>query len=176
MDIGLLILRLVVGLALAAHGSQKLFGWFGGYGIAGTGGFLESIGFRPGKVMAVISGLGETAGGLGLALGVLTPLSAALVIATMLVASSVHIHNGFFITKQGYEYNLVLIAGALALAFVGPGRISFDAAIGLPLAGGMWGAIAIGLSILGALPPLASRTMPKAAVNTASARPIGLPG
>ena len=111
--------------------------------------------------MAVISGLGETAGGLGLALGVLTPLSAALVIATMLVAIySVHIHNGFFITKQGYEYNLVLIASALALAFAGPGSLSFDAALGLPLAGGTWGAIAVALAIFGALPPLASRTAP----------------
>jgi putative oxidoreductase len=161
MDTGTLILRLAVGLALAAHGSQKLFGWFGGHGIAGTGGFLESIGFRPGKVMAVICGLGETAGGLGLALGILTPLSAALVIATMLVAIySVHIHNGFFITKQGYEYNLVLIASALALAFAGPGRISFDAAVGLPLAGNAWGAIAIGLAFLGALPPLVLRETP----------------
>jgi len=161
MDIGLLILRLAVGLALAAHGSQKLFGWFGGYGIGGTGGFLESIGFRPGKVMAVISGLGETAGGLGLALGVLTPLSAALVVATMLVAIySVHIRNGFFINKQGYEYNLVLIASSLALAFAGPGRLSFDAVVGLPLAGDAWGAIAIALSILGALPPLISRSVP----------------
>jgi putative oxidoreductase len=166
MDIGLLILRLVVGLALAAHGSQKLFGWFGGYGIAGTGGFLESIGFRPGKVMAVISGLGETAGGLGLALGVLTPLSAALVIATMLVAIySVHIRNGFFITKQGYEYNLVLIASALALAFAGPGSISFDAAVGLSLAGSTWGAIAVALAVLGALPPLVSRTAPAQAAT-----------
>jgi putative oxidoreductase len=160
MDIGLLILRLAVGLALAAHGSQKLFGWFGGHGIAGTGGFFESIGFRPGKVMAVISGLGETAGGLGLALGILTPLSAALVIATMLVATSLHLRNGFFITKQGYEYNFVLIAASLALAFAGPGRLSLDAVAGLPLAGSTWGAIAIALSIVGALPPLVSRTAP----------------
>ena len=161
MDIGLLILRLVVGLALAAHGSQKLFGWFGGHGIAGTGGFLESIGFRPGKVMAAISGIGEMAGGLGLALGLLTPLAAALVIATMLVAIySVHIHNGFFVTKQGYEYNLVLAAVALALAFAGPGQLSIDAALGLPLAGSLWGAIAIGLAVIGAIPPLATRATP----------------
>jgi putative oxidoreductase len=161
MDIGLLILRIVLGLGLAAHGSQKLFGWFGGHGIAGTGGFFDSMGFRPGKVMAVVAGLGEAAGGLGLALGMLTPLSAALVIATMLVAIfGVHIHNGFFVMKQGYEYNLTLIAGALALAFVGPGRISVDGVAGLSLAGNVWGAIAIGLAIVGALPPLASRTAP----------------
>jgi putative oxidoreductase len=161
MDIGLLILRLAVGLALAAHGSQKLFGWFGGHGIAGTGAFFDRLGFRPGKAMAAIAGFGETAGGLGLALGVLTPLSAALVVATMLVATyGVHLRNGFFITKQGYEYNVVLAAAALALAFVGPGRLSFDAAIGLPLAGDVWGAIAIGLSIVGALPPLVSRAAP----------------
>ena len=86
MDTGLLIIRVVLGLTLAAHGAQKLFKWFGGYGIAGTGGFLESMGFRPGRLFATLSGLGEFAGGLGLAVGFLTPLAAAGIIATMLVA------------------------------------------------------------------------------------------
>src|SRR5678815_1050474 len=86
MDIGLLVLRLAVGLTMAAHGGQKLFGWFGGYGIAGTGGFLESLGFRPGKVHAGLAGTAELLGGLLIALGLLTPVGAALVIAVMVVA------------------------------------------------------------------------------------------
>jgi putative oxidoreductase len=99
MDIGLLILRLVAGLTLAAHGAQKLFGWFGGYGLAGTGGFFQSLGFRPGKLHAVAAGLAEFSGGLLLALGLLTPLGALLVLAVMLTAMvSVHGSKGFFMT------------------------------------------------------------------------------
>src|SRR5213596_2657637 len=97
MDIGLLILRLVVGLTLAAHGAQKVFGWFGGYGIAGTGQFLEQLGFRPGRVQAALAGTAELLGGLFLAAGFLTPAAAAVVVAVMLVAAvSVHLKNGFF--------------------------------------------------------------------------------
>src|SRR5690348_980300 len=107
MDIGLLLLRLAVGLTLAAHGTQKLFGWFGGYGLDGTGQFLETIGFRPGRRAALKAGLVETGGGLLLALGLLTPLAAALVVSDMFVAAvSVHLKNGFFVTSGGYEYNL----------------------------------------------------------------------
>ena len=84
---GLTILRIFVGIIFAAHGSQKLFGWFGGYGIAGTGGWLESIGFKPGKAMAIVTGLAELLGGLALALGLLTPLAAAVVIASLKIRS-----------------------------------------------------------------------------------------
>src|SRR5512135_1192075 len=111
MEIGLLVLRLVVGLTMAAHGGQKLFGWFGGYGLSGTGGFLESLGFRPGRVHAALAGLAELGGGLLLALGLLTPLGSALVLAVMVVAvGSVHLPKGFFVSDGGAEYNLVIMA------------------------------------------------------------------
>jgi putative oxidoreductase len=157
METGLFILRVVVGLALAAHGSQKLFGMFGGPGLAGTGGFFEALGFRPGKPFAAMAGLGEAGGGLALALGVLTPLSAAVVLATMLVAMSAHSGKGFFAQNGGYEYALIIAAAAAALAFTGPGGFSIDAALGLSLSGPKWGLIAIGLAAVGALPPLAMR-------------------
>src|SRR5215813_8709872 len=97
MDAGLLIGRLVVGTLMAAHGAQKLFGWFGGYGLAGTGRFLEQLGFRPGPRAALMAGLSEAAGGLLLALGAATPLAATLVVGVMLVAvGSVHRPKGFF--------------------------------------------------------------------------------
>jgi putative oxidoreductase len=160
METGLLIIRLVVGLTLASHGAQKLFGMFGGYGLAGTGGFVESLGFRPGKVFAAFSGLGEFAGGLGLALGLLTPFAAAGVIAVMLVAIwTVHRPKGFFNHAGGFEYNLVLIAVALGLAFMGPGRHSLDAALGLSL----WGS-------RGAVGALLTRHSPQAAGAAASAK------
>jgi putative oxidoreductase len=109
MAIGLLILRLFVGLTLAAHGAQKLFGWFGGYGLTGTGGFLEQLGFFPGKRHALFAGLAELVGGLFLALGFATPLAATLIISVMFVAiATVHLKHGFFNHNQGYEYNLTL--------------------------------------------------------------------
>lgn len=129
-SIGLLILRLVLGLVLAAHGSQKLFGMFGGYGIKGTGGWMESIGIKPGALFATFAGLGEFLGGLGVAVGLLTPIAAAGVIIVMLVAiASVHIKKGLWNTNGGYEYPLLVIAGALALALTGPGSISLDAVL-----------------------------------------------
>src|SRR5215813_11309791 len=107
MDLGLFLLRLTVGLTLAVHGSQKLFGWFGGYGLNATGQFFEALGFRPGRRHALMAGLVEVGGGLLLALGLLTPLGAALVASVMLVATlSVHVKNGFFASSGGYEYNL----------------------------------------------------------------------
>src|ERR1700682_948015 len=127
MDLGLLILRLAIGGTVAAHGAQKLFGWFGGGGIRGTGAFFEKIGFRPGHVHASLAGLAEFVGGLLLALGFLTAAGSALVVSVMLTAViSVHLPNGFFVTKGGFEYNLALAALAVALAFTGPGAYSLD--------------------------------------------------
>ncbi|MEA2451904.1 MAG: putative oxidoreductase [Actinomycetota bacterium] len=147
MEIGLLLLRLVIGGTLAAHGAQKLFGWFGGFGIAGTGGWLESMGFRPGKLHAAITGLSEFGGGLLLALGLLTPLGAAAIAGVMLVAIlTVHLPNGF-IGNGGYEFNTVLAIGAIALAFTGPGDISLDNAFGFNLDGGGYG-LAAALAVL----------------------------
>jgi putative oxidoreductase len=170
MSIGLLILRLVVGLTLAAHGAQKLFGWFGGYGIAGTGQFLEQLGFRPGRLQAAQAGIAEFLGGLFLAAGVLTPAAAAAVVAVMLVAAvSVHIKNGFFAPNGGYEYTLVLAAAALALAFTGPGAISVDRALGISWSGETWGlgALAAGL-IGGAVPLIARKTAPTSTAQSAA--------
>ena len=132
MDQGLLILRLLLGLSMAAHGSQKLFGWFGGYGIAGTGGFLESIGFRPGRLFALAAGLSELSGGLLIALGLLGPVGPALVIAPMIVAmATVHWSHGFFQTGNGIELTLLYAVAAIAMALTGPGLFSLDAVLGL---------------------------------------------
>ena len=125
IDLGLLILRLVFGLTFAAHGTQKLFGWFGGYGLAGTGSWMESIGLKPGKTMAALAGLMELAGGLLLAAGVLTEVAVVLIVATMLVAiAKVHGSKGYWSTNGGYELNLAIIAVAVAVALTGPGAHS----------------------------------------------------
>lgn len=122
IDIGLLLIRLVFGLTFAAHGAQKLFGWFGGHGIAGTAGWLESIGMKPGKLMALTAGLGEVVGGLLLAIGFGLPVAALLITASMLVAIlKVHVKNGYWVTAGGYEYNLSIIVVAVGMALVGPG-------------------------------------------------------
>jgi putative oxidoreductase len=158
MSIGLLILRLVVGLGLAAHGAQKLLGWFGGYGLSGTGQFLEQLGFRPGRIHAVQAGMAELGGGLFLAAGLLTPAAAAAVVAVMVVAAvSVHVKKGFFAHDGGYEYTLVLAGAALALAFTGPGDISLDQALGISWSGETWGLGALAAGLIGAAVPLIAR-------------------
>jgi putative oxidoreductase len=138
MDLALplLFIRLVVGLAFAAHGAQKLFGWFGGYGLAGTGGFFESIGFRPGRLFAFAAGLSEFAGGLLIAAGLFGPVGAALAIATMVVAIvTVHLRNGFFAASNGVELPLLYLLVAAVYAFAGYGPLSLDAAFGIA---GVW--------------------------------------
>jgi putative oxidoreductase len=158
MEIGLLLLRLTVGLTLAAHGTQKLFGWFGGQGLDGTGRGLEALGFVPGRRQALTAGLVELGGGLLLAIGLLTPLAATLALAVMFVAAlSVHLPQGFFITSGGYEYTLVLGLAGLTLAFTGAGALSLDALLGWPLGGVAWGAAALVLGLAGGVVPLASR-------------------
>src|SRR5258707_2960319 len=125
MSIGILILRLVVGLTLAAHGAQKLFGWFGGYGLTGTGGFLEQLGFVPGRRNALLAGLAETGAGLLLALGVATPVAAAVALSVMVVAGvSAHAPKGFFAHNGGHEHQLPLEGPALCGAVTGPGALS----------------------------------------------------
>ena len=131
MDFGLLVARLVFGALIAAHGAQKLFGWFGGYGIAGTGGFFEQLGFRPGRVFATLAGLAEWGGGLLLAFGFFGPVGAALVVSVMIVAIvAVHWPNGV-LAQGGLELPLLYAAAAAALALTGPGAYSLDAALGL---------------------------------------------
>jgi putative oxidoreductase len=128
LDIGLLLIRLVIGLSFMAHGAQKLFGSFGGYGIKGTGGWFESIGMKPGVALALMAGLAEFGGGLLLALGFLTPLAGVLIAGTMLIAIiKVHGPNGYWATNNGYELNLTLLIVAIAIALTGAGQYSIDA-------------------------------------------------
>jgi putative oxidoreductase len=122
LNLGLLIIRLVFGLSFAYHGSQKLFGWFGGHGIKGTAGFFESIGLKPGTALAILAGLGELLGGLLFAAGTFIPLAAILIIGTMLVAIvTVTGKNGFDVTAGGFEYNLAIIAATIGVLLMGPG-------------------------------------------------------
>lgn len=129
---GLLVGRLVLGLLMAAHGTQKLFGWFRGHGLAGTGGFFESLGFRPGRAFAAAAALTEIGGGLLVALGFLGPVGPALIISVMLVAAlTVHWGHGLLSTSNGIEVPLLYAAGGLALALTGYGAYSADALLGL---------------------------------------------
>ena len=128
--LGLLLVRLVVGLLFIGHGAQKLFGWFGGYGPKGTGGWMESVGMKPGIVMAVAAGLMELAGGALFAFGLFTPLAAVLIALTMLGAIvKVHAKNGIWATANGYEYPLVLLVVVIGIALTGAGAYSLDAII-----------------------------------------------
>lgn len=150
MNIGLLVLRLAVGLTLAAHGTQKLFGWFGGPGLDATGQFFTVLGFPPGRRHALMAALGETLSGVLLAVGLATPAAAAIVVSVMLVAIvTVHLSKGFFAQNGGYEYALVLAAAALTLAFTGPGSFSIDALIGLGRSGVLWGVAALLAGLVG---------------------------
>ncbi len=124
-----LILRVPVGLVFACHGSQKLFGWLGGYGLEGTGQWMASIGSHPGVLMALLAGSAEFFGGLALALGLLTRPAALATAFTMLMALPVHLGNGVFVTNNGYEYALTLLVASLALMIQGAGRYSVDAVL-----------------------------------------------
>src|SRR3954465_5535412 len=157
MDLALFVLRIVVGGLFAAHGAQKLFGAFGGHGIAGTGQFFEALGLRPGERHARVAGLSEFGGGLLLVLGLLTPLGAAAIIGVMTVAVlTVHAPKGWQNTEGGYEYNAVLAAVAFALAAAGPGGWSVDHAAGLNLEGAAWGIAALAAGVLGGIGALLS--------------------
>ncbi len=122
-----LILRVPVGIIFAAHGAQKLFGWFGGYGLQGTGAWMDSIGLSPGVLMAFLAGAAEFFGGLALILGLITrPAAAALAFAMLIAIFSVHFENGLFMSNNGYEFGLALLAASVSLLFSGAGKISLD--------------------------------------------------
>lgn len=157
MDSGLLLARMVFGLLMAAHGTQKLFGWFGGYGLAGTGGFFEQLGFKPGRLFAAAAGGTEVVAGLLVAFGLLGPLGPALIISVMVVAmATVHWQHGLFAQTNGIEVPLLYAVAAAALALTGPGAYSLDALVGLS-----WSAeviwIALGAGVLGGFANLAIR-------------------
>lgn len=161
LDLALLLVRLI-GIGFAAHGAQKLFGWFGGYGLAGTAGFFESIGLRPGRFFALAAGVGEVVGGLLMALGLFGPIGPMFIIAVMTTAAlTVHLPNGFFGTNNGYELPLTYALIALAIAVGGPGAYSLDAVLGI---GAIWtpalGWAAAGLGVLGGIANASLRRKP----------------
>lgn len=122
-----LALRIPIGIIFMAHGAQKLFGWFGGYGLDGTGGWMESIGLAPGFLMALLAGSSEFFGGLFILLGLLTRLSSVALAFTMIVAIfSVHFANGLFMSNNGYEFGLALLAASISLAISGGGKLALD--------------------------------------------------
>jgi putative oxidoreductase len=170
MALGLLVLRVIVGGLFIGHGVQKLFGFFGGHGLKQTGAFFESLGLRSGRTMALAAGLGELVGGGLFALGLVTPLGAALIIAIMVAAIAiVHWRSGLWATNGGFEYNLVLIAVALAVTSIGAGKWSLDSALGLHVAGVNWavGALVAG-GVVGIVELAARRPGPR---GTADAKP-----
>ncbi|KXK71956.1 DoxX family protein [Pseudomonas monteilii] len=124
---GLSVIRILVGIIFIAHGAQKLFGMFGGYGLEGTGQWMESIGLAPGYLMALLSGSAEFFGGLELVIGLLARPAALVLAVTLVVAIlSVHIGNGLFMSNNGYEFGLALLAGTVAVLIEGAGRFSLD--------------------------------------------------
>ncbi|EXF92596.1 DoxX family protein [Pseudomonas fluorescens HK44] len=127
---GLTVLRIFVGVIFAAHGSQKLFGMFGGYGIAGTAQYMESIGLAPGHLMAILAGGTEFFAGLALIIGLLVrPAALGLTFLSLVAILSVHIHNGLFMANNGYEFALALLGGSIAVLIEGAGKLSADRAI-----------------------------------------------
>ncbi|MFE3030965.1 DoxX family protein [Streptomyces canus] len=147
-DLGLLLLRLGTGGVLAAHGAQKLLGWFGGGGLEGTGQFMESVGYAPGKASATAAGLAEAGGGTLLALGLATPAAGAAAAGAMAGAAAVHAPNGFFNAGGGYEYAASLGLTAAGLAVTGPGRLSLDHALGHTVNRGWMVPVALGATAL----------------------------
>jgi len=163
LNLGILILRLAIGLTIAAHGTQKLFGWFGGPGMQGTTGWLASLGLRPASLWAALASLTEVGGGVLLALGLANPLGPLGVSAAMLIAIILAHWPRFFATNHGMEYALLLLMGSVAAALLGSGTYSLDALLGLTfpepitLIGG-------GLAVIvGTIVALATRATPQAA-------------
>jgi putative oxidoreductase len=150
MKLGLAVLRGVVGGLFIGHGTQKLFGWFGGHGPEATAKAFESMGLRPGRRHATAAGAAEAGGGALLALGLFTPAAAATLVGVMSTAiEKVHAPKGPWITNGGYEYNLVLIAAVLVLADVGPGDLSLDHALGIEVNGPLVALLALAGGVAG---------------------------
>jgi putative oxidoreductase len=151
MKLGLTFLRATIGALFFGHGAQKLFGWFGGHGLEGTGQAFESLGLKPGRKHATAAGAAEMGGGALLTVGLVTPAAAAALIGVMSTAiRTVHLKNGPWVTDGGYEYPLALIATLVALADLGPGDISLDRALGTEVRGPLVALLALGAGVGGA--------------------------
>jgi putative oxidoreductase len=158
VNVGILVLRLAVGLALAGHGAQKMLGWFGGHGFAGTVGFMRQLGFRPARLWAAGAVVSETVGGLLLAAGLLNPIGGLAVAAAMLTATfAVHWGKGFFAQGGGVEVPFLYLASAVAVAITGPGRYSLDSLLGIALPEPVTGIAVAALVVLGVVTAFASR-------------------
>jgi putative oxidoreductase len=167
VSLGLLVARIVVGLLMAAHGTQKLFGWFGGYGLQKTGEFFAQLGFRPGRAFAAAASVAELTSGLLIALGFLGPIGPALMISVMIVAAvTVHWGHGLFATTNGVEVPALYATAAVALALTGFGSYSLDASLGLT---NVWTStitlIALAIGITGGVANLALRVRPATTVR-----------
>jgi putative oxidoreductase len=150
MKFGKLVARLIIGGFFFGHGAQKWFGWFDGPGLDGATGFMESIEMKPGRANAHLASGSETIGGAAIALGALTPLAATTLIATMITAArKVHLANGPWASNNGYELNLVMIAGLLAIVEGGPGDFSIDAKLGLDTTGGGYALASLAAGAIG---------------------------
>jgi putative oxidoreductase len=153
VDTAAMLLRLVVGLTVLAHGYNHLFG---GGGLAGTTRWFGSLGLRPPKLHAVLSGVGELIAGAALAIGLLTPLAAAFIVGAMMIAGiTVHRRNGFFVFRDGYEYVLMIGVVCAVIGLLGPGAASVDRVLGIDVWGGAGLALVVGLGVLGATTLLA---------------------
>jgi putative oxidoreductase len=151
MKVGRLLLRAAVGGFFVGHGTQKLFGWFGGQGLKATATGFEGMGLKPGRVNAIAAGASETLGGMGIALGYRTPFASSAIVAVMLTAiDRVHLKNGPWAQSGGYEYPVVLAAAAVSLAESGPGILSLDALRGKERSGWLWGIFSLALGAAGA--------------------------
>jgi putative oxidoreductase len=164
MDAGLFVGRVVLGLLMAGHGAQKLFGWFGGYGLNGTGGFLESLGFRPGRAFAAAAAISELGGGLMTALGLFGPVGPALIVSVMIVAAvTVHWAHGLFAQNNGIELPLLYGTVAAGLALTGPGAISLDSLFGFAaFSSPLFAWAALIAAVAGGFGNLALRRVPEA--------------
>jgi putative oxidoreductase len=148
MSVGLLILRVTLGLLFVGHGTQKLFGWFGGGGLSGTENYFASLGYPRTKLLPLVAGSTEAGSGILLAAGFLTPFAAAGLIGMMVNVVGVKWSHGVWEMRDGFEYPLLICAAAAALAFVGPGRYALDRAAGWALSGAGWGFAALGVGIV----------------------------